>query len=212
VRWSPWRLEQPADGHAVASWVVHPEPGYPFRLDCTVSYRLDDAGLAVAMAVINRSGRDAPVGLGAHPYLSVGSGPVDDAGLQLPASSRLVNDDRSIPCGRAAVGGSEYDFRQARPVGPTVLDTAFTDLVRDPDGLARVRLSRPDGRQVTVWADGAWTHFQVFTGETLPERQPRRSLAVEPMSCPPNAFASGDGLTLLAVGATLAGTWGISVA
>jgi aldose 1-epimerase len=108
------------------------------------------------------------------------------------------------------VDGSEYDFRQGRPIGPTVLDTAFTDLARDPDGLARVRLSRPDGRQVTLWADRTWTHVQVFTGETLPEPQRRRSLAVEPMTCPPNAFGSGDGLRLLAPGETLTGTWGIA--
>jgi len=210
VRWSAWRLEQPAGDVAVASYVLPPQPGYPFWLDCTVSYRLDDAGLSVTMAVVNRSGRPAPVGLGAHPYLSAGGAPVDGAGLLLPAATSLVTDDRSIPRGRAAVAGSEYDLRRARPIGPTVLDTTYTDLDRDPDGLARVRLSPPDGRSVTLWVDGTWTHLQVFTGETLPEPERRRSLAVEPMTCPPNAFASGDGLRVLAPAETLEGSWGIS--
>jgi aldose 1-epimerase len=210
VRWSPWRLEQPSAGHAVASWALHPRPGYPFRLGCTVGYRLDDAGLAVTMAVVNRSDRDAPVGLGAHPYLSAGAGLVDEVRLEVPASTRLVADDRSIPRGREPVDGGPYDFRRGRPVGGTVLDAAYTDLVREPDGIARVRLSRVDGAEVVLWADGAWTHLQVFTGETLPEPQRRRGLAVEPMTCPPNAFGSGDGLRLLAPGDTLTGSWGIA--
>ncbi|MFL6128880.1 MAG: aldose 1-epimerase family protein [Mycobacteriales bacterium] len=210
TRWSPWRLEQPADGRAIGSWVLHPQPGYPFRLDCTVTYRLDGAGLSVTMAVVNRADRDAPVGFGAHPYLAAGTGLVDGARLRLPASTRLVTDDRSIPRGRAPVDGSEYDFRAERAIGSTALDTAYADLDRDPDGMARVRLSRADGLQVTLWADATFSHLQVYTGETLPEPQRRRGLAVEPMSCPPNAFASGDGLRLLAPGGTLAGSWGIT--
>jgi aldose 1-epimerase len=44
----------------------------------------------------------------------------------------------------------------------------------------------------------------LFTGDMLaqPERR-RRSLAVEPMTCAPNAFRSGDGLQTLAPGQSL---------
>lgn len=209
VRWLPWRLDE-RDGQVVASCVLHPQPGYPFRLACTVGYRLDDGGLTVTMTVVNRGDRDAPVGLGAHPYLAAGPGLLDAARLRLPGSTRLLTDDRSIPRGTEPVDGGEYDFRQDRPIGTTVLDTAYTDLERDPDGLVRVRLSRVDGSAVTLWADGTFTHLQVFTGETLPEPERRRGLAVEPMSCPPNAFASGDGLRLVPPGESLTGTWGIA--
>ncbi len=211
TRWLPWRLARPAGGEAVAVCVLHPQPGYPWRLDCSAAYRLDDAGLAVTLTVANRSGEPAPVGLGAHPYLAAGPGLVDGATLRLPADTWLDTDDRSIPRGREPVDGTDFDFRTARPIGPVVLDTAYTDLARDPDGLARVRLSRSDGREVTLWADGSWTHLQVYTGETLPAAERRRALAVEPMTCPPNAFASGDGLRLLAPGEELTGRWGIAV-
>jgi aldose 1-epimerase len=209
TRWLPWQVEQPAPAEAVASCTLHPAPGYPFRLDCRVSYRLDPAGLTVTMAVTNRSARAAPVGLGAHPYLAVGPGLVDATRLQLPALGRLVADERSIPRGRSDVAGSPYDFRRGREVGGTVLDTTYTDLVREPDGLARVRLARADGREVTLWADRRWTHLQVFTGETLPAPERRRSLAVEPMTCAPDAFNNGDGVRMLAPADTLAGSWGI---
>jgi len=63
---------------------------------------------------------------------------------------------------------------------------------------------------VTVWADEAWKHVQLFTGDPLPDVA-RRSLAVEPMTCPPNAFRTGEDLIRLEPGETFDGTWGISV-
>jgi aldose 1-epimerase len=209
VRWLPWRVEGRFAGEAVATCTIHPSPGYPFRIDCTAAYRLDDAGLTVTTSVANRGERDAPVGFGAHPYLAAGSGNVDAARLRLPAATRLILDERSIPRGSEPVEGSPYDFRADRPIGTTVLDTAYADVEHDPDGLVRVRLSRADGRAVMLWADEAFTHLQVFTGETLPEPQRRRGLAVEPMTCPPNAFASGDGLRMLGPGEMFSGSWGI---
>jgi aldose 1-epimerase len=51
----------------------------------------------------------------------------------------------------------------------------------------------------------------VFTGDTLDASRRRRALAVEPMTCPPNAFASGTDLIILAPGASVTHTWGIQV-
>ena len=48
----------------------------------------------------------------------------------------------------------------------------------------------------------------VFTGDR-PDVQ-RRGLAVEPMTCPPNAFRSGDDLIRLDPGASVTTTWGIA--
>jgi aldose 1-epimerase len=61
---------------------------------------------------------------------------------------------------------------------------------------------------VTVWADEAWPYVQVFTGD-LPDVQ-RRGFAVEPMTCPPNAFNTGEGLIRLEPGDSFEGRWGIS--
>jgi aldose 1-epimerase len=60
---------------------------------------------------------------------------------------------------------------------------------------------------VTVWADDAWPYVQLFSGD-LPDIQ-RRGFAVEPMTCPPNAFNTGEGLLRLEPGEAFAGTWGI---
>ncbi len=64
---------------------------------------------------------------------------------------------------------------------------------------------------VTVWADEAWPYVQLFSGDPLPDVN-RRALAVEPMTCPRNAFRSGEGLIRLEPGETFTGSWGLSVA
>ena len=122
----------------------------------------------------------------------------------------LVSDDRGIPTGSGPVDGTDRDFRNPRPIGDTILDHAFTDLARDDDGLARVRVQEPEsGAELTLWVDGAYRYLMVFTGDPLPDVD-RRALAVEPMTCPPNAFRTGEAVIRLEPGASFTGTWGLT--
>jgi len=108
------------------------------------------------------------------------------------------------------VEGTEYDFQQPRRIGSTRLDHAFTDLKRDQNGLARVELQDLDrGTQVSLWVDQSYPYLMIFSGDSLPNFN-RRSLAVEPMTCLPNAFRSGEDLVRLEPGALLTSTWGIT--
>ena len=129
--------------------------------------------------------------------------------LHLPAATVLGSDDRGLPLAAAPVEGTEHDFRRPREIGPTRFDHAFTDLVREQDGLARVSLGGRPGEGVEVWVDEAYGYLQVFSGDPLPDVD-RRSLAVEPMTCPANAFRTGEGLIRLEPGASFTGAWGIS--
>jgi aldose 1-epimerase len=52
----------------------------------------------------------------------------------------------------------------------------------------------------------------LFTGDTLAPNQRRRGLAIEPMTCPPNALQSGEGVVRLAPGNTFTARWGIEPA
>ena len=104
----------------------------------------------------------------------------------------LRSDERGIPVGAEPVDDTDCDFRRPRPIGDTKLDNAFTDLERDDDGLARVQLRDPHGgRSLTLWVDESYPYLMLFTGDPLPDVA-RRSLAVEPMTCPPDAFRSGE--------------------
>jgi aldose 1-epimerase len=210
TRWSGWQLDQPAADRVTAEHVLFPQPGYPCALHCRADYRLGPDGLTVEMSLTNMSDRPAPVGMGAHPYLQGGADGVDGADLRIPARTRLITDDRGIPTDRTTVDGTDRDFRELRRIGTAVIDAPFTDLDRDSDGLARARFVVPGRAEVTVWVDEVWSHLQVFTGDTMPADQRRRSVAVEPMTCAPNAFNTGEGLRWLAPAETLSGTWGMS--
>ena len=207
VRWSKWTVvEQDAD-RAVLEHRLHPTPGYPFTLDLRVEYSLAADGLTVRVEATNVGEETCPYGFGAHPYLSGGDGLVDGLELRIPAETALISDERSIPIGRQSVDGTEFDFRDSKPLGSVQLDHCFTDLVRDRDGRARVEL----GGRAALWVDEGYPYVMVFTGDALPDVA-RRSVAVEPMTCAPNAFRSGDGLIRLEPGESHSGNWGIAPA
>jgi aldose 1-epimerase len=208
VRWVAWTVVEEAVDRVVLAHRLHPQPGYPFSLDLEVEYALRPDGLHVRTRAVNVGSARCPFGAGAHPYLSVGGGPIDDAILRLPASTVLHADVRGIPVSSADVQGTPLDFRAPRQIGSSVLDHAITDLERGADGRAWVELSAPEGPVVRLWVDAAYRYLMVFTGDTLPGGG-RRSLAVEPMTCAPNAFASGDGLLVLEPGEAIEGSWGI---
>ena len=105
---------------------------------------------------------------------------------------------------------TEYNFQMPRRIGSTRFDHAFTDLERDAEGLARVELRDLDhGTEVSFWVDESYPYLMLFSGDPLPDIS-RRSLAVEPMTCPPNAFRTGEALIRLKPGSSFTGTWGIA--
>lgn len=191
---------------------LYPTPGYPFSLQLRVEYRLGREGLLIASTAANIGDRALPFGIGFHPYFTVGTDVIDTTFLQLPGHDRLVLDDRALPTGDVrSVVGTEFDFTHGRSIGPTRLDTPFGALARDADGLAWATLTHPDGEtSVAVWMDDQFSHLMCYTGDTLgDESRRRRGVAIEPMSCPPNALRTGDGLIVLEPGQAWASSWGI---
>jgi aldose 1-epimerase len=211
VRWMAWHMVSRAQNVLVLGCTLHPQPGYPWRLALVNEYRLGRDGLTVSCTVTNLDATPAPFGIGFHPYLTL-STPIDSTSLAIPARKRLVTDERGLPTATTSVTGSAFDFSAPRWIGDTVLDTGFTDLRRDADGMARVELDdTAGGRGVTVWMDEHFAYVMVFTGDTLePVTRRRGSIAVEPMSCPPDALRSGVDLVRLEPGASWSGRWGIT--
>ena len=209
VRWETWTVVERERDRVVLEHVLRPRPGFPFTLSLAIEYALSERGLGVTTTATN-SGREAcPFGSGQHPYLTVGTPTVDSVILRAPGRTVLEENERRLPVGRAPVEGTEYDFRRPRPIGDTKLDDAFTDLERDAEGLALVELRNPEGGGLTLWADESYGYLQLFTGDPLPDVS-RRSLAVEPMTCPPNAFRNGEALIRLEPGETHTSAWGIA--
>ena len=210
VRWAAWRVGEHEPHRVVMQHRIHPQPGYPFSLAVSIEYLLSDEGLRVRTTATNAGAGPCPYGCGAHPYLRVGKQVVDSVTLQAPGRTVLLSDERGIPVGSESVEGTEYDFRRPRQIARTRLDNAFTDLERDGDGLARVSLTDSEGSSLTLWVDESYPYLMLFTGDPLPDVA-RRGLAVEPMTCPPNSFRTGEALLRLEPGRSFTSTWGIDV-
>jgi aldose 1-epimerase len=212
VRWLGWELVSRAQNVVTLACTLHPQPGYPWRLHLEIEYRLVRTGLVVQTRALNRSSEPAPFGLGFHPYVRALGGSVDTTRLTVPARSRIVTDERGLPVGRAPVVGTEYDFSHARSVGPTRLDLAYGDLVRQPDGTVRVLVDHPgSGPGVELWADAGFTCLMAYTGDRVePAGRRRQGIALEPMTCPPDALRTGDDLIVLEPGVPWEGSWGLS--
>ncbi|MFD3404145.1 aldose 1-epimerase family protein [Kribbella sp. NPDC058693] len=192
TRWANWlRVDDGSDPAAlVVGHRLHGQPGYPHQLDLRLDYRLTDR-LTVTATATNIGGSAAPYGYGAHPYLSVGR-PIDECVLEFTASDRLeVSSERMQPVGLTPVTGSSYDFTGGRLIAATSIDNAFTGL----GGAWSVSLTDPDsGARSVLTSDTPW--MQLFTGEAVG----RTALAVEPMTCPPDAFITGQDLVVLKPG------------
>jgi aldose 1-epimerase len=202
VRWVPWSVVSDGPSRAVAAHVLHPQPGYPYALALRIDYSLSDRGLRVETTATNIGPGACPYGSGQHPYLTVG-GPIDAVPLRIPARNVIRSDERGLPAGSVPVDGTEFDFRTPRPLGATVLDNAFADLERDDDGLARIAFGSR-----TLWLDQSYRYVMVFSGDPLPDVA-RRSLAVEPMTCPANAFRTGEALIRLEPAESHTSVWGL---
>jgi len=203
TRWEAWTVRAHTSDAVTLGYRLMSRPGYPWTLDLTASYALSDDGLAVTVTATNRSGSPAPFASGAHPYLSPG-GRLDGWELTAPAATAVEVDGRLIPTRTVAVEGSPLDFRLARRIDDLHLDTAYGDLSRDADGWAEVRL-RGEDAELVVRMDRHHRWVQVFTGP--PGR--RDALAVEPMTAPPNAFATGQDLIVLDPGETVTVRWAL---
>jgi aldose 1-epimerase len=214
TRTLPWSLVDAAADTTTLSLELQPSAGYPYALSLAVTYTLTSAGLTVQTTARNTGDDPCPYGAGAHPYVRVDDAhPVDIALLRIPASATLEADARGIPTGvLCAVEGTEFDFRWPRRIGSLLLDTAYTALSADGDGITRISLAAPAGdRAVTVWMDATHPFVMIYTGDTLADAPRRRhGLAIEPMTCAPNAFNSGLGLITLQPGDSHVSTWGIS--
>ena len=208
-----WSLESRDESSVVLSCTIGPTPGYPFALRLTARYRVDENGLHASVRATNTGERTAPYGVCPHPYLVAGPAPLDEWTLEIPAESFLeVTPDRLLPVAARTVADHEFDFRTPRVLGATEIDHAFAGLDFDGDGLARMVARDPGGTGVGMAWDRSFPWLQVYTGDKPAPLPSRVGLAVEPMSCPPDAFNSGQDLVRLEPGAVHEAPWSIFAA
>lgn len=192
--------------------VLYPSPAYPFRLQLYVEHALaEDTGLTTSVRARNLGDAEAPYGVCPHPYVVAGPEPLEEWTVRVPAKTLLqVTPDRLLPTGTAPVTGTpELDLTSPTVLGSREIDHAYTDLQREADGLFRVRADAPGGTGVEVSADARCPWVQVHTADRPEPEYHRKGLAVEPMTCPPDAFNSGTDVVRLAPGAEHTAAWSI---
>jgi aldose 1-epimerase len=205
ARWARWAAVEHAEDSVTLGIDVVPQPGWPFEVRVEVTYTLDPIdGLTVAAVARNEGTDRLPHGLGFHPYVAV-DGALDDARVLVTAATHLVTDDASIPVGSEPVTGTRFDLSDGALLGERRFDDAFAGLDR-ADGRATVEVVSGDGTGARIWLDDAFGYLQIYT---LDDLAGRAGVAVEPMSCPADAFNSGDGLVVLDPGDGWVASWGI---
>jgi len=206
LAWTTWQVERADADRVVLTDTAWPRPGYPFTVEVRADYRLDDAGLAIDLTATNTGSDAAPLGLSLHPYLVAPGDGVAGWTFELPADTVLdVDPDRLLPRNRKPVAGTSFDFRTGRRIGDTEIDHAYTDLAPGADGVAASLLDDA-GVGVRMSWDRRSPWVQVHTTDAPDSPVHRRCLAVEPMTCPPDAFASGTDVITLEPGGSAG--WG----
>lgn len=217
--WLDFECVDKGPDHVTLAAVVQPQTSYPWRIEVRTTFSLGPDGITQTVIARNDSAERAPWGTGPHPYLVAGEGLVDDWTLELPADKVLaVTDDRLIPTELVAVDAQDpdrFDFRSPRSIGSVEIDHAYSGLVRDAAGAATVRVTAEGGTGVEMTWDAACPWVQIHTADKPDPALSRLGLAVEPMTCAPDAFNAerypfDTGVRSISPGEAASVTWTLS--
>lgn len=190
LAWRDWQINQQSASEVSLMIFLPPSYGYPFSLLVEVTYRLDARqGLNVFITTLNIGSQSAPYGAGAHPYLTCDLENIESCTLTLPADEVFNLDTQEMN----RVEHTALDFTTPRLIAATQIDNTFKPSAFGDEWEVSV-FSASKKMTTYLRCDQPW--LQVYSGEKLH----RLGLAVEPMTCPPDAFNSGISLISLAPG------------
>jgi len=168
-------------------------PGFPFAYKASTRYSLTAQGFTVESDVMNLGTQTLPFGEGWHPYFRTGA-KVDNAVLQFGSPVvKLEVDERSIPTGASAL---DEDFQDPTRIGERGFNTCWK--FTGSDGTAEIFLSdAATGIAYRYWQERRSSQYDYIQLYIPPHRE---SLAIEPMTCPPDVLNNHLGLITLAPG------------
>lgn len=213
-----WEITDRSPGSVTMQWQGPARTEWAWPLVYSITWALADDGLSAELTVTNISTETAhpstassPFGMGWHPYLSALGAPLDECTLSMPAATNLPLDpERLLPAG-PEIPATEIVGKHQHMAGIT-LDHCFR--LDEPQANSNhaahhIELRNAAGSGARLWADERFGWCQVYTS---PESAPTigRAVAVEPMTCPPNALRSGESLLQLASANSTRFRFGIS--
>ena len=212
MRWALWELVELEDDRVTVGYRLHPQPGWDHFLDLRTTYARSTTRVSSSRRPRATSARrPRPSATAPTPTSPSATRLLPDVELRIPAATVGRGRRAAAPRRRRTRStAAPYDFRAAHRVGGARLDTAYTDVVRDEDGLWRCTVAAAD-RAMTLWADAAFPWLQVFTA-IAEDRKGEVGIAVEPMSLPGRRLQLGRRARRPRAGRGVDGTWGISPA
>lgn len=213
-----WEITDRSPGAVTLQWQGPARTEWAWPLHYSITWALADDGLSAELTVTNTSTEtthpgteSSPFGVGWHPYLSALGAPLDECTLSMPAATNLPLDpDRLLPAG-PEIPATEIVGKHQHMEG-IELDHCFrmeAPQTSSDHAAHQIELRNADGHGAILWADEHFSWCQVYTS---PESAPSigRAVAVEPMTCPPNALRSGESLLQLASASSMSFRFGIS--
>lgn len=215
VRSLPWQVQDVYANKVTLEIRIDAETyagqGYPFSLAISVMYDLGVSGLTCTFTVKNVGQQAAPVGVGFHPYFTVGATAIDEAEARIPGAAYVEFNERLIPTGKIlSAAGTSWDYRRFRKIGRQRFNHCYVRLERDTQGMTTASLRHTAlNRVIDITMDHAFSAVVVYTGDAIVDA-PRAAIAIEPMTCASDAFNHPDwGLKRLVPGETFSGWYAV---
>ncbi len=203
-------VKEITDGEHQCRLVITYEPsatsiGYPFNYLLEITYKwIEDQGFECISMAKNLGKTNMPVGIGWHPYFKAASDKVDDLSMQFPADKVLEVDQKMIPTG---VSKQYNEFNTLKQIDNTQLDHCFVlNTKKSPAEIIIQNNKLNFGYK--IWQEtgtALYNYLQIYTPPS------RTSIAIEPMTCIPDAFNNKQGLIVLKPGKSVEARWGVTL-
>jgi aldose 1-epimerase len=178
--------------------------GYPFSSILELRYTLSDSGMQCCTKVTNDSDTSIPFGHGWHPYFKTGS-LLNDIYLKIPSNQILETDERLIPSGKMILSDK---FLEPTQVKDHAFDTCYK-ITNTERGMSETELyDRGKDLNIVCWQESGPDKYR-FVQIYIPPN--RRSIAIEPCTCAPDAFNNQKGLLILQPGESREFSYGVKL-
>jgi len=193
VRWLPWHLRSRAQNVVVLGCTLFAQPAYPWRLEFVLEYRLGREGLVVTAGVTNADEVPARsvwdfirTSHSVHP-------PSTPSGSRCPAHAAWS--PMSVVCRRGTPSSPGASSTSLPGVGSVPHNSTPASLlypVMTVAWLASISMTpSPDAVSPSGWTSTSG-YAMAYTADTVePAGRRRQAIAIEPMTCPPDALRSG---------------------
>jgi aldose 1-epimerase len=173
--------------------------GYPANLVVETVFELSETELTVSYSVLNKGPGNAPVGIGTHPYFPY----TDGTKIEINAKTAAVHGGSMIPIGKVPTSELGLGPGKTALVAQLKLDTQFSQL-----GDPVVTVTNHE-YSFEVWQkDANW--LMVYNTTVFPwAKGVGNAIAIEPQTCPADAFNTGEDLRVLASGESTSMRWGV---